>query len=284
MMDFIQFARVHGVEIHNLCISDKIIRTGTTLHPKSKNGAYKFDGKFGWVQNWEQGDLTQIFGGEVREFSEAEKKEWARKKRLQEESIARDYQMAAKKAEAIIINGCTLKPHGYLSLKGFPEVNGFVTEDDALVIPMRSLTGSLQGIQTIKWIEESRQYEKKMLHGMKAKGAVIRLGSHRAQETILVEGYATGLSVQMAIARMRINACVLVCFSTVNLVEIAKSMNPRTTYIFADHDKSEAGEKCAVTTGLPFCMSDEIGDANDLHQSKGLTAVCKKIMEVRANR
>lgn len=283
MMDFIQFARVHGVEIHNLCISDKIIRTGTTLHPKSKNGAYKFDGKFGWVQNWEQGDSVHVLGGDVREFTEAEKKEWAIKKRLQEESIERDYQMAAKKAEAII-NGCTLKPHGYLSLKGFPEVNGLVTEDDVLVIPMRSMKGSLQGIQSIKWLEEERQYEKKMLYKMKAHGAVNRIGSNRAQETILVEGYATGLSVKMAIDRMRINASVLVCFSTGNLVEIAKSMNPKTTYIFADNDISQAGEKCAVSTGLPFCMSDEIGDANDLHQSKGLTAVCKKIMEVRAKR
>jgi len=282
-MNFIQFARGHGVEIDSLIISDKIIRTGTTLHPKSKNGAYRFNGKFGWVQNWEHGDLVHVFGGKIKEFSEAEKKEWARRKRLQDEAIDRKYQQASKDAQ-IIIQSCTLKNHGYLSYKGFTEAQGLVTEDDILIIPMKSLSGTLQGIQSIKWIEDDRKYQKKMMYGMRAKGSVFRFGSNKALETILCEGYATGLSIKMAVDRMRISASVLVCFSDGNLVEIAKSMNPKTTYVFADNDISQAGEKCAVKTGLPFCMSDEIGDANDLHQLKGLTAVCKKIMEVRAKR
>jgi putative DNA primase/helicase len=56
-------------------------------------------------------------------------------------------------------------------------------------------------------------------------------------------------------------------------------------YVFADHDKSETGEKSAQATGFPYCMSPVIGeDANDLHMRAGLMAVCQLLMEVRRRR
>jgi putative DNA primase/helicase len=156
------------------------------------------------------------------------------------------------------------------------------TADGALVVPMRNLTtNDLQGVQLIRWIEADRAYEKKMIPGMKAKGAVFRIGDKHAPETVLCEGYATGLSLAAALRSVGLRASVLVCFSAGNLQFIAPQATGRA-YVFADHDKSGTGEQCAQATGLPYCMSPVEGeDANDLHQRAGLMAVCQLLMDVR---
>lgn len=282
MMDFQTFARINGVEINNLVISDKIMRCGTVAKPRSNNGAYLFDGKRGWVMDWANGGELQVFGSEPKEYTAEEKRAWAKKKQEQEQELAQRHKTASSKAQEII-NTCTLKDHGYLSYKGLIGAQGLVTEDNKLIVPMSSIDGELKGIQSICWNEDTRSYDKKMIYGMQAKGAIYRIGSPKALETILCEGLATGLSIKKAIEQMSISACVLVCFSANNIVAVAKHFSQKT-YVFADRDESQTGEMCALKTGLPFCMSDEIGDANDLHQSKGLTAVIKKIMGVRANR
>ena len=53
-MNFIDFARAHGVEIDpsKLYASERIKRCGTTDKPKGTNGAYFWDGARGWVFNW----------------------------------------------------------------------------------------------------------------------------------------------------------------------------------------------------------------------------------------
>ena len=52
--------------------------------------------------------------------------------------------------------------------------------------------------------------------------------------------------------------------------------------VFADHDKSGAGQQAAEQTGLPWCMSHIEGeDANDLHQRAGVLAVRQLLMQVR---
>jgi phage/plasmid primase-like uncharacterized protein len=156
-----------------------------------------------------------------------------------------------------------------------------VTADGTLLIPMRSLaTNELQGLQTIRWISEERRYEKKMMAGMKARGAVFRMGSHAAPETFLVEGYATALSVVAALRSAGMQGSVLVCFSAGNLVRVAPLVKGKC-FVFADHDESHAGEKAAQQTGLPYCMSVDLGDANDLHMKAGLMAVCAQLMAVR---
>ena len=142
-------------------------------------------------------------------------------------------------------------------------------------------TSGLQGIQTIRWKPEERRYEKKMLFGMQASNAVLRLGPKTAREAILCEGYATGLSIELAARQMRLNAAVLVCFSDRNLVQVASQI-PGKKYAYADNDVSGAGERAAVDAGIPYCMSETLGhDANDDHKRHGLMAVCKKLMAVR---
>ena len=190
------------------------------------------------------------------------------------------YRAAAAAAQQVI-EQCELKTHYYLNAKGLPEVLALVN-DSTLIVPMRNLeTNAVQGMQSITWLPESRTWEKKMSFGMRAKGAVLRLGSQRAKETFLCEGYATGLSIEMAVKRLRLNASVLICFSAGNLVHVA-TMLTGPAYVIADNDVSLAGEKAAKKTGLPWAMSDWIGeDANDLHVRAGLLALCSLLMTAR---
>jgi putative DNA primase/helicase len=80
---------------------------------------------------------------------------------------------------------------------------------------------------------------------------------------------------------MRLNASILVCFSDVNMRQVA-GLVPGCKYAFADNDASGAGERAAQAAGLAYCMSDVVGeDANDLHQRTGLLAVSMKLMAAR---
>lgn len=231
----------------------------------------------GWRDNGEhRGPLTP------QEAAERQRARDDRDRASDAEQRRKDagYAAAARAAQTTVEN-CELKTHYYLNSKGLPDVLGLVS-DSTLVVPMRDLaTNQLRGMQSIDWLPEVRQWEKKMAHGMRAKGAVLRLGNQRAKETFLVEGYATGLSVEMALRRLRLNASVLICFSDSNLAHVATQLTG-AAFVIADNDVSLAGEKAAIKTGLPWGMSPVVGeDANDLHQRAGLAALCKLIIDIR---
>ena len=283
-MNFIDFARAHGVEIDpvRLFPSEKIKRCGTTDKPNGTAGAYFWDGERGWVFNWAQEAKVQWFEDKnAKPWTEADKAAWKARRHSQAVNQEHEYAKAALRASELL-RAATPSEHSYLTVKGFPAAQGLVAQDGALLIPMRSLqTNAIQGVQIIRWVEMERRYEKKMSPGMKAKGAVFRLGDKTAPETFLVEGYATGLSVLAALRSVGLRASVLVCFSAVNLVHIAPLVKGKC-FVFADNDKSGTGEKSAQATGLPYCMSPIVGqDANDLHVSAGLMAVCQQLMNVR---
>lgn len=192
----------------------------------------------------------------------------------------RGYRQAAAHAQRLI-DSCSMKTHFYLNAKGLPDVLALVS-DTRLIVPMRELdTNCLQGVQTIAWLPAQRRWEKKMAPGMRARGAVLRLGNQRAEETFLCEGYATGLSIDMALRRLRLNASVLVCFSDANMAHVASLARGRR-FVIADNDASRAGETAAKKTGLPYAMSERVGeDANDLHQRAGIVTLCKMLIDVR---
>ena len=288
-MSFIDFARAHGVEIGDLTPSDRIRRCGTTDKPRSKNGAYFWDGRHGWVFAWDGEALTQWYDDpNAKPWTEAEKEEWKAKRRAAHAMQEASHQAAARKA-AEMVRSTKPGPHDYLIRKRLPDVQGLVLPSGELLVPMRNLfTNELQGAQIIRWNAGELKWEKKMLPGMKAKGAVLRLGAKRTTETVLCEGYATGLSIELAARQMRLNACVLVCFSDANMVEAAGLLKSGRRYVFADHDKlsprtgKRAGEHAAKETGLPYCMSPNEGeDANDVHARAGLLAVCSLLMQAR---
>lgn len=286
-MDFISFARAHGVEIDpaRLYASERIKRCGTTDKPNGTNGAYFWDGARGWVFNWSAEAKVQWWNDpKANAWTEAEKAAW-RAKRMAADRQKQDGQAQAAQRAAEMLRAAKPDAHNYLHIKGFPDAQGFVAADGALLIPMRSFsTNDLQGVQVIRWNEEARKYEKKMNPGMKAKGAVFRMGDNLAPEWFLCEGYATGLSIAAALRGVGLRAGVIVCFSAANLVHIAPMVKGRC-FVFADNDESGTGEKAAIETGLPYCMAETVGwDANDLHLKRGLMAVSQKLMEARLPR
>ncbi|MDH0740200.1 toprim domain-containing protein [Achromobacter spanius] len=281
MQTFSEFARACGVLVGDLYPSDRIRRCATTAHERSKNGAYFWDGQRGWVMAWDGDGEVHWYGGEFKPWTDEEKREWARKRDAdRQRRVARQIQ-AARQAETLL-RSCIPLAHGYLHRKGFPDAKGLVAPDDALVIPMRDvLDNRILGVQTVRWDATERAWVKRMATGMRATGAVLRIGSDRALETVLCEGYATGLSIDAAIKQLRLNAAVLVCFSDSNM-RYAAAQVPGKKYAFADNDKSGAGERAAKEAGLAYCMSDVIGeDANDLHMRAGVLPVAMKLMAAR---
>lgn len=281
-MSFTLFARAHGVEISDLIASDRIRRVPTTDKPRSKNGAYFWDGSRGWVFNWSGEARTQWYEDpNAKPWTDDEKRAWALKRQTAAAEQERRYENAAMRA-AVMLRSATPNRHDYLLRKRLPDAQGLVLPSGELLVPMRGLdSNKLQGAQVISWHQLEMKWEKKMIPGMRAKGAVLRLGPPRARETVLCEGYATGLSIELAARQLNLGIAVLVTFSDSNLVHVAPSVKG-LAFVYADNDKSGAGERAAIETGLPYCMSETVGnDANDDHQQFGLMAVCRKLMDVR---
>ena len=216
----------------------------------------------------------------AKPWTDDEKRAWAAKRASAATQQERRYQSAAFQAD-ITLRSAKMDHHAYLEMKGFKTTRGLVL-DDKLLIPMRNVsTNRLQGYQSIRWDMERREYEKKMLHGMRAKNAVLFLGNRDLPEYWLVEGFATGLSVRAALRSVGLPASVVICFSASNLIQVADQI-PGKRFIFADNDESKTGEKSAIATGLPWTMADTVGwDANDLHMKDSLFSVVAKMMEVR---
>lgn len=277
MSDFIAFARACGVLIDRLRADGRIHRCGTASHPKSRNGSYVYDGRRGWAMAWDQGEALQWFGGDTT-WTEDERRAWKARQDVEQRYQNRIRREAVRKAHDLMYSARPRR-HDYLRMKGFPDHEGLVTDDETLVIPMwASGDRSLQGAQTIFW--EDRQWKKKMLYGMRAKGATFRIGRSR-RETFLCEGYATGLSIAAALHLVRVDADVLVCFSAGNMRHVAATMTGRV-FVAADNDASATGEKVALEIGRPWAMPPTVGqDFNDMHATEGLMAVCKTLMTIR---
>ena len=280
-MRFEDFARAHGLLIDSVYPSQCIQRCSTVDHPHKKNGAFSWDGLRGFIYDW-AGEAKAIWFNDPTQqpFTDEQKSAYLAQKLGNKVDIEKRYKNAANVAKTLLAE-CEIKEHKYLQYKGFNEEKCFVRGDE-LIIPMRNyLTNELQTVQRIKWITETRCYEKKMLSGGRAKGAVFVLGNQSAPESIFCEGYATGLSIKKAAESIGLKLSVIVCFSDSNMVYVAQQLSKKA-YIFADNDTSNAGEKAAIKSGLPYIMADEIGhDANDLMLKEGLFAVAQKLMEVR---
>jgi len=284
-MNFVDFARAHGVDASGISPSDRIQRVPTVEKPRSTNGAVLWDGQRGWVMDWASGGEIHWYGEPASDgWTDGQRREWAERREVQRRLQVEGWQRAARRA-ADLLAKTTLTEHGYLRLKGFAEQKGLVLPDEVLMVPMRDLdTNALVGAQLIRWVAGERRWDKRMLPGMRAKGAVLRIGDGRAREMFLCEGFATGLSIAEAVRVLRLNAAVLVTFSATNLVHVAGRLG-RAAIVVADSDESGVGEGAATATGLRYCMSACVGeDANDLHQRAGVFALAQMLMAARAQR
>ncbi len=275
-MNFCQFAAASGLLSNSYIADGKIHRCATLKNPRAKNGAYAFDGQRGWCMDWSETGAPQWWNDpNSRPWNDQEKKDWAEKRRNEEKARIEGYQNASSKAAQMLAE-CVIDNHAYLRSKQLPEIKGMVNSDGALLIPMRDCsTNRVTGLQSIAWDEEKQKFMKKFIPGMRAKGSVFKIGA--GKKIILVEGYATGLSIYAAIRRMSLDAYVMCCFSANNMIHVAKTHG---NYVMADNDESKTGEKSAIETGLPWLMPDEVGtDWNDVHANEGLIPVCASLKE-----
>lgn len=200
--------------------------------------------------------------------------------------------MARVHAEAIV-KSASMSAHAYLVNKGFPDekvltisrpmllaiVGGdkssayLVAGDEAIVMPARA-GSKVTSVQLI-WEDGT----KKFLFGGSVGGSAHRIST--GNHTWFCEGFATGLSLRLALRAMGHASTILCCFSASNVARVANSVIKGQRFIAADNDKPipqygglGAGEYFACNTRLPFTMPPNVGDDfNDMHLRDGIFAV-----------
>lgn len=274
-MTFEDFAKLHGVIVGRLT-PGRWVRVATDDKPRHRNGAYKFMGDVGFVQNW--ATMTEAATWHAEGDSKAVAQQVQRVANQAAAEARVNAQKAARRAEHIL-SECELAPHPYLASKGFPDalVNVWNREtDNVMVIPMRHLD-RIVGAQLIK-----PDGDKKFLYGQRSGGAEFIFGSKGTH--VLCEGYATALSVQRALVSLKANYTLHVTFSAGNMKRIAESLPGGL--VIADNDASGTGERVAQEIGWPYWISEQVGeDANDYSRRAGVFSLAmglKRLMQEAA--
>lgn len=277
MTAFIDFARAHGLVLDHV-IEGRWVRTPTATHQRKRNGAYKYLGDVGFVQDHGTMADVAVWHPERNQPVRIDRAKLREQQRRQAAELAVRHAFARRQAKEMLEQAVE-DVHPYLAAKGFPKETGFVRNEE-LLIPMRDVHNyqKLNGVQRI-----SKTGEKLFLSGAKAKDSVFLMGPFKAREIYLCEGFVTALSLKAALNELRRAAKVCVCFSAGNMVSVAAWAKAQAlpAFICADHDASNTGERSAVATGLPWVMPPDVGmDANDLHQRSGLRALVKLLLDV----
>lgn len=278
-MDFIQFARSHGIIIDHLPPIGVWQRYPTEDHPRKRNGAVKYLGTHGFCQNHALSTVVSLWKAEstnsinMRAIIIDQAKAEQQRKKLATAAVSKAVAM---------LNASGNRRHPYLERKGFPDEQGIVLDIDnqpVLLIPMRC-GGSLVGLQQI-WPDGT----KKFLYGQRTTGAVFKFDNKGLN--VLCEGYATALSIRAALKQLKVRYTIHVCFSAGNMVRVADMLPPGL--VVADNDVSGTGQAAAASIGWPTWISDREGeDANDHHRRVGLFAFSQSLqqsmLDVRALR
>lgn len=262
-MEFYQYADACGLIITKLQ-SGRICRCATKEHPHKRNGAYYYDGDWGWVQDWAtMPDIQHWQTDKVmssRERLDMQVRMERQKAEQKKEKMRLNIEAAQKAVD--ILKKCKVDNHAYLKNKGFPDAKLYTIEIEGqhkLCIPMK-FKGQTSGLQII-----DEDGSKKFLYGQRTNYTTYNIGDKGL--VIACEGYATGLSIKSVLGALKILNTVKVCFSAGNLTKIAKQAE---CLVIADNDKSGTGERCAIESGRRFWMPPNVGeDFNDMWQMDG---------------
>jgi len=271
MNELINFARAHGLILNTLPPIGVWVRVSTEDNQRKKNGAIKWMGDHAFLQNWAVDQEVIVWHGQAPKGLDPEK--IARMAKQADDKRAALQKQAAAKA-AGLLNNCQRAMHDYLKAKGFPDEPGNVYVKEGvpfLIIPMR-VGSQLVGAQVI-----SPEGDKKFLYGQRTKGAEYvfdNKGPH-----LLVEGYATALSLRAAMKALRMRYTIHVCFSAQNLLHISKQLED--CFIIADNDASTTGQRMAEQSSKRWWMPPTVGhDFNDMHQEIGLFKASQALQKV----
>lgn len=215
---------------------------------KNGNGSYKAwnqEPRGAFFKNWRtgvEGTWSQrADSGE--KISDETKRLWAAERKLREEKEKRKAARAAKRYAKVWDNASPADPaHPYLAEKGLTVAPGIRQVGTSLIVPMKSFDSG-NPISTLQIIRKGGF--KRFARGGKPSGTRMTIGADKKTDVgpiYLCEGYATAVSIYLAVQMP-----VVVCFSTNNLMAVAKEMRkrcPRNRLIFAaDNDFWSAAPK-----------------------------------------
>jgi putative DNA primase/helicase len=272
----------------------KWLRTDAIGKNGKGDGSVILDEERVTAYNWQTGEKQTVWLKEER--TPEDRRQFAKRRDDERRQERERSERAARIAEQII---AAAKPatHPYLAVKGFPDEHPLTVAAEAvariggdylvpegarlaLVVPAR-IGARVTSLQLI-WADGT----KKFLYGGDMGGAFHRIAT--GGETWLCEGYATGLSLRLALKGLNRRDTVLVCFSAANVVKVAQAVRGRC-FIAADNDPPPkakpdqfgglgAGEYFARKAGRPYLMPPMVGmDVNDFHLSAGIFAVQRLI-------
>ena len=265
------------------------------------DGAYCLHGDgipAGWAQNHTTGELIKLRAtGVVLSPEERERQQRERAERLREAEAERRaaYEAAASRCKDMWDRFGNVTGTAYLEAKGV-DAFGVKQGGENLIIPVRNVDGEVRGFQAI-----APDGRKAFARGIEKKGNFHLIGEDKdlsQGEILLCEGYATGASLHMAT-----DMPVAVAFDAGNLRSVAEAIRERhpnaAIIICADNDHTrennvgvEKAKEAAQAVGgiaiIPEFSREEkergLTDFNDLHRSRGLSAVREQVAEQELER
>lgn len=272
-MDFLDFARSLGILINDYPPIGVWKRYPTDDHPRSRNGAVKYLGTVGFVQNHAMDTMVSVWKPDSQDRANLPSMADIRRQQHEQEQEKRRKQSEAARRAVGMLNQSGYSSHAYLIAKGFEKEQGNVYHGSGkpvLLIPMR-VGGSIVGVQQI-----DEDGGKKFLYGQRSSGASFVFSNNGLN--ILCEGYATALSVRAALTQIKRRYTIHVCFSAGNMKKIGQDL--KSGLVVADNDHSGTGQQAASDIGWPYWMSNRIGeDANDYMMRVGLFAFSQSLTQ-----
>ena len=276
-MDFLDFASSFGIIIHDYPPIGVWKRYPTDDHPRSRNGAVKFLGTVGFVQNHAMDTIVSVWKPDAEDRANLPSMTDMRRQQQEQEQETRRKQGEAARKAVTMLNQSGYSSHAYLRAKGFEKEQGNVYHKDGkpvLLIPMR-VGGSIVGVQQI-----DEDGGKRFLYGQRSAGASFVFSNNGLN--ILCEGYATALSVRAAMTQIKRRYNIYVCFSAGNMKKIGLDL--KSGLVVADNDHSGTGQQAAEDIGWPYWMSDSVGeDANDYMLRVGLFGFSQSLTQLMLN-
>jgi len=198
--------------------------------------------------------------------------------------IADERRSGLSKAQKCWDSGKSVASHPYAQSKGVnPE--GMRVLGKTLLIPLYNVDQQISSIQRIK-----PDGEKRFLKGCSASGCYFQIGELSSHTLVIVEGWATGMSIQEATG-----FAVVVAFSSGNLAKVTglmRSKRPDSKIVIApDNDQSQHAIKKAEAAARKFDCQIVIPkfpegtngtDFNDLYLTAGLDEVKRQFEDQRS--
>lgn len=268
-----------------------LLRCGTTVSPKGKDGAYiaHIDSPATvWWQNHQTGETGTWSPLSGSPLTEADHQAIAARKAARAAAQAEDSEQYAREAQAAWDAAKEENDrHAYLERKGVPSCGLRTGSDGRLVVPLRDACDKLWTLQHI-----APDGTKRLFTGGRKSGCFFTIPAKDGSDTgplLIAEGYATIASLHMATG----HACVM-AVDTSNLKAVSLALRrlwpAREIILCADNDCAskdgshreknpglEAAQAAASSIGgaVALCPAHEgrSCDFNDLHQARGLDAV-----------